>query len=165
MTLPPELRDMIWRLAMPDPRIIQLIFREKSDGSLEARDTGPPLIPILLHIYHNFRSFARAIYTLGFGNGPCPFFKDRWNPATDTILLPTSIYTLGVRHWYADYTLLTYDSNRAKLLAALKTSVIQHLALPIWSPFLDAFALHASFRIPGAASWGAEWLSSFPSLK
>lgn len=56
--LPPELRIMIWHLAIPEPRVIRIYSKRMLDGSCRVLDGGTRFVPTILQICHESREVA-----------------------------------------------------------------------------------------------------------
>ncbi|KAN0112465.1 hypothetical protein V8E51_005416 [Hyaloscypha variabilis] len=101
--LPPEIRNKIWELSMPEPRIVRIEHdpRDMSTVELEeikleagcnpwwrARAVAGP-VPVLLHVNKEARSFMGQYYKLFFGNQTQgrPIYFDA---ARDTLLLDSA---------------------------------------------------------------------------
>jgi hypothetical protein len=86
---PPELRNTIWELMLPPPRVIRILAHWEENTSqpgaqLKAEDAS---VPVVLHVNKESRGSAKRFYTLTFENqlhrGPIYFDFNR-----DTMFLP-----------------------------------------------------------------------------
>jgi hypothetical protein len=87
--LPPELRNTIWEMMLPPPRVIRILAHWEENTSqpgaqLKAEDAS---VPVVLHVNKESRGSAERFYTLTFWNqlqrGPIYFDFNR-----DTMFLP-----------------------------------------------------------------------------
>jgi hypothetical protein len=87
--LPPELRNTIWEMMLPPPRVIRILAYWEENTSqpgaqLKAEDAS---VPVVFHVNKESRGSAERFYTLTFGNqlhrGPIYFDFNR-----DTMFLP-----------------------------------------------------------------------------
>lgn len=83
--LPIEIRLAIWKLVIPDGRVIRLDI----DWDLDyARTLEMLSIPSILHVYRKSREVGTRISQLGFGASPTDYVQDWFNPAADTLYIP-----------------------------------------------------------------------------
>ncbi|KAF4638069.1 hypothetical protein G7Y89_g31 [Cudoniella acicularis] len=177
--LPFEIRMMIWKFAIPKPRVIRLDFKTSLDRPCRAFDMGPPFIPKLLHICHESREVACEVYRLGFGTSTSIYDKDWWNPSADMVYFaawnPPAAWDLKVERetdtatrFETPYDMsLRNEPSRKMILRYLDVAAIQHLALSLSPSVYAAFDILDSqnWPAPQGASWGLKWLSHFTSLK
>ncbi|CZT50555.1 uncharacterized protein RSE6_11563 [Rhynchosporium secalis] len=95
--LPPELRLMIWKFALPGPRVIALLTREETTTSNPNRNTSWKFYddfkspassnPVLLHVNQESRALVLSNYQLTFDKLLCrPIYLDF---AIDALFFPT----------------------------------------------------------------------------
>ncbi|KAI9050644.1 hypothetical protein LZ554_005801 [Drepanopeziza brunnea f. sp. 'monogermtubi'] len=111
--LPPEVRNMIWVLAMPEPQVLRMsvpkihVGHENSTDDENGKPLRDPRIhmqhllalhpPLIPHINHESRAVGLKCLRLNFPNaeaGPLPQScrapgSTFWSPDVDTIYLPT----------------------------------------------------------------------------
>ncbi|RDW89107.1 hypothetical protein BP6252_01139 [Coleophoma cylindrospora] len=80
--IPIEVRLHLWRLSLPNPRIIKVSTGPNNDRAHICGGFSP--VPTILHICRESRVYALSILRLGFGRIPFLFY---WNPRADTIFL------------------------------------------------------------------------------
>ncbi|EKD16767.1 uncharacterized protein L3040_006267 [Drepanopeziza brunnea f. sp. 'multigermtubi'] len=187
--LPPEVRDMIWVLAMPEPQVLRMSvpklhvghenFTEDVGESLYAfhksiYSTSSPCIPLILHINHESRAVGLKYLRLNFPNaeaGPLPQScrapgSTFWSPDVDTIYLPTyslpenePVEATGDLRVNSSVHVWWDHSFTGHSFHHSALEDMQHLALPWSTKIAGGFGVRHDIWHQRFLGWGGDWMA------
>lgn len=166
LSLPQELRDSIWRLALPRNRILRVKFDFQN---CNARVIGPfSRVPTILHVCQDSRQLALGLLQKGF-ESKIPLEAVRannfyWCPEFDRL------YIVDCRSWTAMYEPnyeIAHEPESPKALLDYQHfkqvfPTVQHIAFPLISRMVTGF--HTEMP-PNRRFWLYKLLCNVPSLK
>ncbi|KAK2629510.1 hypothetical protein QTJ16_000330 [Diplocarpon rosae] len=183
-SLPAEIRLVVWKLAIPEPRILRMCIPRDKARVPWTYSTSSPSIPIILHINQESRTVGLSLFTLNFPFKrkqcrPPPFrpaLSTYWNPTRDTLYLPDFHVPEGIAvdvAWDAvdnsDACLPNDDSLIGGKFHHHNLMAMQHLALPWNTKVANGFDARSdpesSTGHQCGGEWMPRWLLGFPSLR
>ncbi|KAI6708305.1 hypothetical protein PZA11_007043 [Diplocarpon coronariae] len=180
-SLPTEIRLMIWKLAIPGPRVLRMCIPRDKSRVPWTYSTSSPAIPSILHVNLESRIVGLSLFTLNFPlkQRQCrpppyrPALSTYWNPARDTLYLPdfhapedadvaADVARDAVEG--SDAGLPADDSLLGRRFHHHNLMAMQHLALPWKTKVASGFDFRTGSDRCGG-EWMPRWLFGFPSLK